>query len=288
MKFNYFNQNGKLSFIKRFSRVLTKTLSLVIPETSGKLVGKILMNPHSPRNYQFREITPATEINVETRMGPIHLNLFGEGKKVIVLNHGWGDNSLSFQPMIVDLVAQGFCVAAIDHIGHGKSAGNTAHLPAFIDTLELIISELELLDYSVEAIVGHSMGGMATLGLSEQLLKNRKIFLIAVPIDFFNIMFHKVENAGISRHLLIRVLENITKAYNTTWQQLASDKLITKNHANITFLHDVKDRYAPIDDIKNYVSKSNANLITTDGLGHRRILSDRKVIETIATAMTAA
>jgi pimeloyl-ACP methyl ester carboxylesterase len=220
-------------------------------------------------------------------MGIVHVNLFGSGNRVIIVSHGWGDTSNSFQDMIVSLTNQGYLVAAFDHIGHGKSSGSKSHLLSFIETLELLTEQFHEDRIEVSAIIGHSMGAIATLNLPNHLLKDKKIILISSPINFFELMFEKVVQAGISRKFLTRVLESISLRHGKTWQQLNTENNRDKLGLHVTFIHDRQDRYAPFEDVSYFLQSEKTTLIETQGLGHRRILSDTNVINNIAQVLSA-
>ncbi len=287
MKFSYFNNSeGKfgLTFI---ARGLTKSMSVLTPRFSSFLGENILMKPYGRRRYNFKDIVPDKELKLQTSMGNVHVNLFGQGNKVIILSHGWGDNSRSFQEIILSLITQGYVVAAIDHIGHGKSSGSKSHLLSFIESLELLIEQFYEERITVSAIIAHSMGAIATLNLPNYLLKDKKIILISSPINFFELMFEKVEQVGISRNFLATVLNKITHKYGTTWQQLTTQSNREKLELNFTFIHDQHDKYAPFSDVKQYLKKKKTRLIETEGLGHRRILSDTSVINNITLVLSS-
>jgi len=287
MKFSYFN-NGKAKFgLTSIGRGITAAMSHLAPKFSALLGENVLMKPYSRRKYDYEQIKPESELNLLTSMGIVHVNLFGSGKRVIIVSHGWGDTSNSFQEMIVSLTKQGYLVAAIDHIGHGKSSGSKSHLLSFIETLELLTEQFHEDRIEVSAIIGHSMGAIATLNLPNHLLEDKKIILISSPINFFELMFEKVEQAGISRKLLTRVLESVSLKHGKTWQQLNTENNRDKLGLNVTFIHDRQDRYAPFEDVMLFLQAEKTTLIETQGLGHRRILSDTNVINNIAQVLSA-
>ena len=287
MKFSYFNNTGSKFALTSIARGITATISTLAPSFSSFVGENILMKPYSRRKYNFEQIKPDKELNLQTSMGIAHINLFGSGSRVIIVSHGWGDTSKSFQEMIVSLTLQGYIVAAIDHIGHGRSSGSKSHLLSFIESLELLVEHFNEERVAVDAIIGHSMGAIATLNLPSYLLENKKIILISSPINFFELMFEKVEQAGISRKLLSRVLENISHKHGKTWQQLTTESNRDKLALDITFIHDRQDRYAPFADVSLFLQQEKNTLIETEGLGHRRILSDTNVINNITQMLSS-
>jgi len=285
MKFSYFNQGTKGFGLTMMSLALTGFISTVAPRLSAFAGKQLLMRPYGKRNYSETCIAPEKEFNLLTSMGVAHINLFGHGKEVIIVSHGWADSSQSFNKMIISLVAQGYLVAAIDHIGHGKSTGNSSHLLSFIETMELLIEHFNEERIRIKGIVGHSMGAIATLNLPHYLLEDKKIILISSPINFFELMFEKVEQVGISRKLLKIVLVNISHKYGKKWHQLSSENHRDKLALDLTFIHDSDDRFAPLTDLESFLRDEKPSLLTTSGLGHTRILGDTNVIDNITQVL---
>jgi len=287
MKFSYFNESKNRLGLASIGRGITGILGTVSPRLSAFVGSKMLLKPRGKRNYDFQQIEVQREMKLMTSMGIAHINLFGSGKKLIILTHGWADNSRSFQQIIMSLTQQGYLVAAVDHIGHGKSSGNKAHLLSFIETLELLLEHFQEERVEVEAIIGHSMGAYATLNLPHHLLDDKKIILISSPVHFFNSMFEKIEKFGISRKLTQRLLESISQKYGKQWHQLQLEHHIDKLALDVTFIHDRHDRHAPFSEIESFLQTNRNKLIPTEGLGHSRILVDTSVINNISQVLAS-
>jgi len=286
MKFSYFNEGTKGFGLTTVSRALTGFISIIAPRFSAFAGKNVLMRPYAKRHYTRTCTIPERELNLLTSMGRAHINLYGQGKQVIIVSHGWADSSQSFTKMITTLTEQGYLVAAIDHIGHGKSTGTKSHLLSFIETMELLIEHFNEERIDVKGIIAHSMGAIATLNLPNYLLEDKKIILISSPINFFELMFEKVEQVGISRKLLKRVLEDISHKYGKKWHQLSSEYHRDKLALDFTFIHDRNDRFAPLTDVESFLQDEKAQLVITSGLGHTRILGDTNVIDNITQVLT--
>ena len=286
MKFNYFHDKQNRFGVQNVTRALSGGLIKVAPKLSLTVGKKLLLNPFGKRHYTFNELEAGDVINLETSLGQAHINLFGEGQNLVIVSHGWADTSSGFEAMIINLLSQGFKVAAIDHIAHGKSAGKQTHLLNFIETLNATVEYFEQREHHIHAIVAHSMGAVATLNLPEDKLANKKLILIATPIHFFELMFEKVSKAGISTKLLTHVLENIGAEFNRQWQSLCLSQHTSKLSEHIHFIHDEQDRYASYQSLTDYLQTHQSPLFTTQGLGHRRLLGDTKVIQHITQVIT--
>lgn len=287
MKFNYFHNKQSRFGLHSFTRALSGGLTSLSPKVSLSLGKKLLLNPFGKRSYAFKALQPLEVHNINTSLGDAHVAVFGEGRELVIVSHGWADNSSGFEAMIAHLLTQGFKVAAVDHVAHGKSSGKHTHLLNFIETLSETVQYFEKNNQQIHAIVAHSMGAVATLNLPMDILKHKKLVLIATPINFFELMFEKVDKAGISTKLLTHVLESIGKQFGRDWQSLCLSQHTEKLSDNIYFVHDEHDKYACYQSVSKYVAAQKPSLFTTQGLGHRKLLGDTKVIEHISKVITS-
>jgi alpha-beta hydrolase superfamily lysophospholipase len=83
---------------------------------------------------------------------------------VALLCHGYGEHVGRYEYVADRLVAHGAIVHGVDHVGHGRSAGERALIADF----EPVVEDFHVLDLAARAqnaelpvvLVGHSMGGM--------------------------------------------------------------------------------------------------------------------------------
>ena len=83
---------------------------------------------------------------------------------LIVLVHGMAEHSGRYNTSVKDLVAQGYGVYALDHLGHGRSDGGRCCVKSFADftqPLHQLILKLKQQYKNVPVfLLGHSMGGL--------------------------------------------------------------------------------------------------------------------------------
>ena len=88
----------------------------------------------------------------------------GEPKAVAVLVHGYGEHMGRYAHVISALVQHDYAVYAVDHRGHGASAGLRAHVERFdhfVDDLHLLVQHAERAHpHLARFMIGHSMGGL--------------------------------------------------------------------------------------------------------------------------------
>lgn len=92
----------------------------------------------------------------------------GEVRAVVVLAHGLGEHSGRYDHVARRLASHGFAVWALDHRGHGRSAGRRVYVERFAayeDDLELLRCQaVEAHPGLPRVLLGHSMGGAIALG----------------------------------------------------------------------------------------------------------------------------
>jgi pimeloyl-ACP methyl ester carboxylesterase len=104
--------------------------------------------------------------------------LSGSGK-LVVLVHGWGDNSTTFKDLQQKLAAR-FQVLAVDLPGFGGTAAphTTWGLNEYADFVKNLLDKIDV--SKVHAFIGHSNGGAIVIkGLADDTLKAEKLVLLA-------------------------------------------------------------------------------------------------------------
>jgi len=93
-------------------------------------------------------------------------------KGIIVIAHGLAEHSGRYMNVVNYFIPLGYGVAAIDHLGHGRSEGDRCYVKSmddFVEPLNHFVLDVKKQYPSMPVILlGHSMGGLiATLFLSK-------------------------------------------------------------------------------------------------------------------------
>lgn len=193
----------------------------------------------------------------------------------VLFAHGWSSHGTRIAAWLPGLLAAGYAVVAFDQPAHGRSPGTQATLPDFTRHL-LAVGD----HYGPSAaVIGHSLGGAATLLAMARGLKASRAVLIAPAADpvaaaerFANVMW-------IGHRLFQRMFTYFESRIGITFaeQQAHLNAPVIGRPALI--VHDLEDRDVPWEEGERYARYwPDSRLLTTRGLGHRRVLDDGEVI----------
>ncbi len=205
----------------------------------------------------------------------------------IVLIHGWGERAASLGALIAPLTAAGFRVTGIDLPGHGDSVAAQPNAYVIANAIREVTQKLG----GVQAVVAHSLGAHATMVALRDGLDVASVVLISPSsrldhaLDRFEDMLALPPRAkrGLKLTIERRFGENV-------WDDLAGSNLIRDVNVPALIIHDREDPQVALEDSELLADAwSGARLLTTETLGHGRILRDEHVIdETVAFLVKTA
>ena len=199
---------------------------------------------------------------------------WGHGPAVLLV-HGWGSRGSRLVSFVAPLTEAGYSVIAFDAPGHGASAGRLSSLPQFIAAIETVARHVG----SVEGIVAHSMGGAATtLAMARGLSVGRVVFL-APAADPAGYSERFAEVLGLTPGILGRMKQSIERRFGIPWDDFDVLPAARKMTAPLLVFHDRDDRDVAWTDGEAIAAAwPGAELVSTAGLGHRRIVHDPGVV----------
>jgi len=102
----------------------------------------------------------------------LHTKQYGDGSKRIALIHGVSGDHRMFHDLTDRLTARDYTVIGVDLRGHGESPhADSYEISDFADDL------VETLPGGLDAVVGHSLGGVVLIDAVERLQPKRAIYL---------------------------------------------------------------------------------------------------------------
>jgi len=199
--------------------------------------------------------------------------------KTLLLVHGWESRATQMYGLVPKLLALGYKVIGVDMPAHGHSTGKISHAEAFVQTVLLTQEKLGVFD----AVIGHSLGaGASSLALSRGLL-TKKLVLISGPSSIENVLRNFSKFVGLNNRATEKFLDHASKMVGKQPAEMDAINSTSDIEVSTLIIHDHHDFEVPISESKRLIPKFvNAELYTTSGLGHRKILKSEKVIEKIS------
>ena len=271
-------------------RASFRAADLLVPGLAGR-IARDLWFTVPPTMAATRLPAGGEAFEVESLGAVVRGHVWGTGPAVYLV-HGWGGRGSQLAPYVEPLVAEGFRVVMFDAPAHGDSDPGPAgpgrtHGVEFGKALDAVFAKYG----PAEAVIAHSLGTISTyLTLRFGWLSTRRLVLLA-PMVAAAPLFDQFQRAlgfgartrrAFDRHLDAFVGIPMAE-FDARYQAARVDPVPT------LVVHDRGDRQTPwADAVRLVESLPDARLVTTDGLGHRRILKDAAVIREVMAFLRAA
>jgi pimeloyl-ACP methyl ester carboxylesterase len=267
-------------------RAIFGGLSAIAPGIAARLAMALFRKPprHRDSESERAALEASERLDLLLDGKPLAVWRWGRGPAVLLV-HGWGSRGSRLASFIAPLTGAGFSVVAFDAPGHGASAGRLSSLPQFISAILAVARELG----GVEAVVAHSMGGAAiTLAMARGLPAGRAVFL-APAADPAGYSERFAELIGLTPDVLARMKRSIERRFGQSWGDFDVLRAAAKMTAPLLVFHDRDDSDVAWTDGAAIASAwPGAELVSTTGLGHRRIVHDPGVVSRTVAFVTGS
>ena len=195
-----------------------------------------------------------------------------------LLVHGWSSFGLRFLPWVNHLRAAGFAVVTFDQPGHGHSTGELCTLPDFVKTIHAIGGL-----YGKAALaIGHSLGGAAVTLAQGEHWHAERIVAIAPPSNMESAVERFMRFVRLGPHLRDQLIGWHEQATGVNVRDLDVRRHLPALGQPCLIVHDLDDFEVPWGEGELYARHwHNASLLTTQGLGHHKILDAPAVIDAV-------
>jgi len=186
-----------------------------------------------------------------------------------LLAHGWSSYGLRFQPWVGGLRALGYAVVTFDQPGHGRSSGRLCTLPEFTATIRAVGRH-----YGEAALaVGHSLGGAALALAQDEDWHAQRLVLVAPAADMADAASRYFRLVRLGEHLRQAFYDWLLRRTGISVEQLEVHRHLPALGLPALVVHDLDDADVPWSEGERYARYwPGARLLSTQGLGHRRVL----------------
>lgn len=267
----------------RWAASALRTADQLAPDMAARLAVHLFFTPFPtklgarrrvPAPWQLDRLHTGRESFTLLRHRPRH---DAAERPRVLLVHGWAGDALQMKPLAEALAAAGFEPVLMDLPAHGRSEGWRCTMPQIVRSLH----EAQACVGPFEAVVAHSMGAVASLhAMAAGLLSPQRLVALAPSSPPESVLRWFGEAFSLRPGLLARMRARIELDERMALEQFEAPWLGARVAAPVLLVHDRGDRMAPFGNSETLAGAlPAAQLHATEGLSHRRILSDPQVID---------
>lgn len=249
------------------------------PESTLHRAARIFCTPmKSSRTRALAAPTHAArEVSIPVDGHTVAAYVWGDPAKqpYVLFAHGWSSHGTRIAAWLPQLRREGYAVVAFDQPAHGRSPGRLATLPDFTRHLLAVGAHFG----PAEVVIGHSLGGAATANALSRGLQAQRAVLIAPAADPVAAAERFADIMWVGRNLCQRMFSYFESLIGITFDEQQAHHTAPVIGRPALIVHDLEDRDVPWSEGERYARYwPDSRLLTTRGLGHRRVLDDGDVI----------
>jgi pimeloyl-ACP methyl ester carboxylesterase len=268
------------------ARLAGRALSRTAPRLAARLAARLFLSPprHPAPAAERAALAAARPGAVALDGGTLPTWTWGAGPPVLLV-HGWGGRGGQLAAFAGPLVARGFSVVAFDAPGHGKNPRRRA---VTLPELTAAIRAVAAAHAPVHGVIAHSLGAVATARALYEGLGAAAVVFVAPPAELVTPAEIFTSALGLSPRVRDLLREGIEREIGLPWSAFDVRRLAPSLPVPLLVFHDRGDAEIPWQQGRAIVQVwPGARLVTTDALGHRRILRDREITADAATFVAA-
>jgi pimeloyl-ACP methyl ester carboxylesterase len=256
-------------------RLFFSVVGRLSPTLAGRLAARLFARPsRHERPARERElIARGTRVPLP---GGLHATAWGAGPSVLLV-HGWEGRGAQLGAFVDPLVAAGYRAVALDGPAHGDSPGRTTTGPEFASALVATHDAVGPL----AAVVGHSFGGFTSLLAVSRGLPTGRIVTIGTPASVPEVLRDFLRLIRLPERALPSMIRALEARVHAPMASFEVEAFAPHIHVPVLVVHDTDDREVPYADAPRLAEVFGARLLTTNGLGHRRILYASEVVAAV-------
>ncbi|MGX9118578.1 alpha/beta hydrolase [Mesorhizobium sp. BHbsci] len=200
----------------------------------------------------------------------------------VLVIHGWRSRTEYMRTLIEGYRDAGYKVVSLDLPGHGQSQGRRLTLVSAVEAARLTGEWFG----PFVAVVGHSFGGAVAANAVVGSVKNipplaaERLVLIAAPSSLPAIFDDFSRMLSVGRRSQAAMADRVERIAGRPLHEFVGDRQLASTPVPTLVIHAPDDREVSADHARLYAGAGDhVRLYWADGLGHRRILADRGVVE---------
>jgi esterase/lipase len=256
-----------------------KMLAGLSTERAAQKAFDLFCTPVPTKDLPTPEIfSAATTFRFQSEQETIHGYRWNTGAAVrILLVHGFSSSSKKFSHLIEPLIEKGYEVITFDAPAHGASTGRRINAVSYSNAIRTYFEQYG----TVDGIIAHSLGGLASMLVLKDLPDNHKIktVLLAPATESQTQLDLFVNYFGLSTQVKDKMKELIWQKAQVELHEISITQVIDKVKGPVYWFHDEEDPVTPFPDALKVIDKGYENIrfYPTKGLGHSRIYKENAI-----------
>ncbi|RWQ68663.1 alpha/beta fold hydrolase [Mesorhizobium sp.] len=200
----------------------------------------------------------------------------------VLVIHGWRSRTEYMRTLIEGYRDAGYKVVSLDLPGHGQSQGRRLTLVSAVEAARLTGEWFG----PFVAVVGHSFGGAVAANAVVGSVKNitplaaERLVLIAAPSSLPAIFNDFSRMLSVGPRSQAAMADRVERIAGRPLHEFVGDRQLARTPVPTLVIHAPDDREVSADHARLYAGAGDhVRLYWADGLGHRRILADKGVVE---------
>lgn len=244
-------------------------LSLWAPQKAFDLAYKLFSNPRKGQ-LQASELPPilqsAQRETLQKNGHSFETYHWAGNATTVLLVHGWESNTARWEKLLAHLQKSGFSILALDAPAHGLSSGREFNIPLYASFVDVLVQK-----YQPQYIIGHSLGGATSTFYQYYYPQHRfdKMVLLGAPSDFSVILDNFIQMLGLNASIKKQMIEYTRQRFSLELEFFSGKYFLKNVELPGLVVHDTDDSVVLYTEAQKLINSwKNAQLITTQGLGH--------------------
>lgn len=187
-------------------------------------------------------------------------------KNTVLLAHGWESNSFRWKKLIKALQKLDYNIIALDGPAHGKSSGTQFNAILYSEFINVVTNY-----YKPDSIIGHSVGGMASVFFQHKYQNEdlKKLILLGAPSEFTEVFKNYVNMLSFNSRIEKGLNQLVVARFNKPPSHFSVANFSKELNLDGLIIHDKQDEVIKFAEAELISANfKNSKLITTNGFGH--------------------
>ena len=266
---------------QKCTRFFLSALWRVAPDVTKKMVLKRFFKPeiHPLTPIETQYLENATSFHIQVHGTEIHCWKWGRGPGILFV-HGWNGRGVNLVCFFKPMIDAGYSVITYDAPAHGESKGYATNYFELSDTVRSFLAASRGLN--IQGIIAHSIGASAVINCISKDKPSVDVVLIAPALKLKELTFILFNQHGVTEIVYHSMIEEMERYYGYNLLQDNPYRLAKTISSKMLIIHDKDDRTIPYSDSKMLSENTDhVDLHTSEGLGHKRILRDKAIVDIV-------